>query len=63
MDIWNVKVKSVNDWVSSCRRLVVEGARGQGGSRKTWEGCVKDDIWNCSVCIPSGLFLGMCGGT
>ena len=36
--------KSVDDWVSSCRRLVVEGARGQGGSRKTWEQCVKDDM-------------------
>ena len=33
--------KSVDDWVSSCRRLVVEGARGQGRSRKTWEQCVK----------------------
>ena len=28
--------KSVDDWVSSCRRLMVEGARGQGGSRKTY---------------------------
>ena len=36
--------KSVDDWVSSCRRLVVEGTRGQGRSRKTWEQCVKDDI-------------------
>ena len=36
--------KSVDDWVSSCRRLVVEGARSQGGSRKTWERCVKDDM-------------------
>ena len=34
----------VDDWVSSCRRLVVEGARGQGRSRKTWEQCVKDDM-------------------
>ena len=23
---------------------MVEGARGQGGSRKTWERCVKDDM-------------------
>ena len=36
--------KSVDDWVSSCRRLVVEGARGQGRSRKTWEQCVEDDM-------------------
>ena len=36
--------KSVDDWVSSCRRLVVEGARGQSRSRKTWEQYVKDDM-------------------
>ena len=36
--------KSVDDWVSSCRRMVVEGARGQGRSRKAWEQCVKDDM-------------------
>ena len=34
--------KSVDDWVSACRRLVVEGTRGRG--RKTWEQCVKDDM-------------------
>ena len=27
--------ESVNDWVSACRGLVVEGARGRGRSRKT----------------------------
>ena len=32
--------KSVDD----CRRLVVEGARGRGRSRKTWEQCVQDDM-------------------
>ena len=40
----HLECKSVDDWVSSCRRLVVEGARGQGRSRKTWEQCVKDDM-------------------
>ena len=25
-------------------RLVVEGARGRGRSRKTWEQCVRDDM-------------------
>ena len=34
--------KSVHDLVSSYRRLMMEGARG--GSRKTWERCVKDDM-------------------
>ena len=37
-------IKSVDDWVSACRGLVVEGARGRGRSRKTWEQCVKDDL-------------------
>ena len=36
--------KSVDDWVSACRRLVVEGTRGRGRSRKTWEQCVRDDM-------------------
>ena len=27
--------QSVDHWVSACRRLVMEGARGQGRSRKT----------------------------
>ena len=36
--------KSVDDWVSACRRLVVEGTRGRGRSRKTWERCVRDDM-------------------
>ena len=40
----HLECKSVHDWVSSCRRLVVEGARGQGGGRKTWEWCVRDDM-------------------
>ena len=36
--------KSVDDWVSACRGLVVEGTRGRGQSRKTWEQCVRDDM-------------------
>ena len=36
--------KSVDDWVSACRGLVVERARGRGRSRKTWEQCVRDDM-------------------
>ena len=30
--------------VDDCRRLVVEGTRGRGRSRKTWEQCVRDDM-------------------
>ena len=36
--------KSGDDWVSACRGLVVEGTRGRGRSRKTWEQCVRDDM-------------------
>ena len=54
--------KSVDDWVSACRGLVVEGTRGRGRSRKTWEQCIRDDM-KLLVCILSGLFLGICGGT
>ena len=38
----HLEPKSVDDWVSACRGLVVEGARFWGRSRKTWEQCVKD---------------------
>ena len=34
----------MDDWVSACRGLVVEGMRGRGRSRKTWEQCVRDDM-------------------
>ena len=34
----------MDDWVSACRGLVVEGTRSQGRSRKTWEQCVRDDM-------------------
>ena len=37
--------KSVDDWVSACKELVVvERARGRDRSRKMWEQCVKDDM-------------------
>ena len=42
VNIWNVRV--VDHWVSACIGLVVEGARGRGRSRKTWEQCVRDDM-------------------
>ena len=41
----------------------MEGARGRGRSRKTWEQCVRDDMKLLGFCIPSGLFLRICGGT
>ena len=54
--------KSVDDWVSSCRRLVVEGRGVRAGVGRHGNSVLRM-TWNCSVCIQSGLFLGMCGGT
>ena len=42
LDIWSVRVWMT--WVSACRGLMVEGTRGRGRSRKTWEQCVRDDM-------------------
>jgi len=39
-----VERKDVEDWVSKCRRLEVQGCRGKGRPKKTWEQCVKCDI-------------------
>jgi len=34
----------VEDWVSKCQRLEVQGCRGRGRPKKTWEQSVKCDI-------------------
>jgi len=34
----------VEDWVSKCRRLEVDGCKGRGRPKKTWEQSVKCDI-------------------
>ena len=34
----------MDDWVSACRRLEVEGERGRGRGRKLWKKCVADDM-------------------
>ena len=36
--------KGDGDWVSSCRKFEVEGARGKGRGKKTWGECVKGDM-------------------
>ena len=56
-----VAQKLVDDWVTACTGLVVEGARGRGRSRKTWEQSVRDDMKLLG--LLSGLFSGICGGT
>ena len=38
----------------------MEGARGRGRSRKTWEQCVKDDMKLLGL-HPEWLLLGICG--
>ena len=56
-------------WIIGCllaEVLVVEGTRGRGRSRKTWEQCVKDDMkllglhpeWAVFRDILEGLDLG-----
>ena len=40
----HVERKDPTDWVSACRGLVVEGARGRGRGRKTWQECVQEDM-------------------
>ena len=36
--------RSVDDWVSACRKVEVAGARCKGRKRKTWKECVDNDM-------------------
>ena len=40
----HVEQKSDDDWVKSCRSLKINGERGRGRGRKTWEQCVNEDM-------------------
>ena len=40
----HVERKRAEDWVSKCRNLEVESARGKGRGRKTWKDCVEEDL-------------------
>ena len=40
----HVEHKSGNDWVLACRNVVVAGVRCAGRGKKTWRGCVKNDM-------------------
>ena len=51
--------KGVDDWASACRRLVVEGTRGRGRSRKTWEQCVRDNMKLLSLHPECAIFKDM----
>ena len=39
-----MKRKNVDDWVSGCRGLVLDGARGAGRGMKTWKQCLTRDM-------------------
>jgi len=39
-----VERKDLEDWVSKCRRLEVQGCRGRDRHKKTWEQSVKSNI-------------------
>ena len=39
----HVERKNGDDWVSTCRNVVVAGVRCVGTCRKTWRECVKED--------------------
>ena len=43
---WYGHVERMNgdNWVSACRDIKVEGARGRGRPRKTWQDCVSEDM-------------------
>ena len=60
LDIWNVRV-----WMIGC--LLAEGwwwrGRGVGAGVGRRGNSVWGMTWGCLVCILSGLFLEICGGT
>ena len=44
--------RSVDDWVSACKKMEVAGARCKGRNRKTWKECVdKERTLKCLVHI------------
>ena len=45
----HVERMSEDNWVSACRAIEVEGSRGRGRGRKTWEECVTEDMRSLGV--------------
>ena len=45
----HVERMRADNWVSQCREIKVEGLRGRGRSRKTWNECVVDDMRKIGV--------------
>jgi len=44
-----VERMSADNWVSACREIEVQGSRGSGKGRKTWQECVTDDMRRLEV--------------
>ena len=42
--IRHLEHRSVDDWVSACRKVEVAGARREEKNRETWKKCVDDDM-------------------
>src|SRR5664279_2443545 len=40
----HLECKNPDDWVSACRDLEVDGVKRKERSRKTWGGCVRNDM-------------------
>jgi len=49
----HVEHKELDDWVSACRSIVVEGVkgRGRGRPRKTWRQCVDKDMAKLNLSV------------
>ena len=54
--------RSVDDWVSACRKVEVAGWDVRGGKRRLGKN-VWIMTWKCLVYILNGRYSGMCGGT
>ena len=45
----HVERMSAGNWVSACREIEVEGSRGRGRGRKTWQECISEDMRRLGV--------------
>ena len=57
----HVERKSDDNWVSRCRRLIVDGQRGRGRGTKTWMECVVEDMERLKLRKEDGRIV-WCGG-
>ena len=57
-----VERKNGDDWVSTCRNVVVGGVRCAGKESKTWYECVKDDMRELGLHAEWAVFRDMWRG-